>query len=279
METTQASIKKITRPVLLEVIFRERLFHLLDWRHHYQATWISGMPGSGKTAPMASYLALRRLPCVCYTLDEGDEDLASFFYSLGLAGYGAARCKGSSFPLLTPEYLHNFLTFSRRYFEELCTRVTPPFFLVFDDYQKVSPSSSFHEAFHNGMAMIPHDIHAVVLSRTDPPPPFARMLANNRMRLVGQKDLRLSLVESKKIAELASGKRLSAKLMEENFYQKLMLCYNQLGRYADAVKTYHRYKETFARVLGVPVSPQTDKIYAFLPFKRSPAAPYGSHVD
>jgi len=87
MKYIQASIHKITPPVLPKVVPRKRLFSLLDQKEHYQVTWISGMAGSGKTTLVASYLDARNIPCLWYQMDEGDGDIATFFYYLGRYRY------------------------------------------------------------------------------------------------------------------------------------------------------------------------------------------------
>ncbi len=194
---------------------RKGLFQKLNRRGHYSITWVSGMAGSGKTTLVAGYIEKNAIPCLWYTLDEGDDDPASFFYYLGVAEKKAANRKGTPLPLLTQEYLQNVTTFAQRYFEALCDRLDPPLFFVFDDYHKIPPRSAFHEIFRSGIAMVPHDFHVLILSRTDPPTPFMRMVANNRMRLITHKDLKLNISESKKIAEIASGRRLSKKLTDE----------------------------------------------------------------
>ena len=49
--------------------------------------------------------------------------------------------------------------------------------------------------------------------------------------------------------------------LEEVFYRNLMICYEKLGKYADAVKVYLRCKETLSVLLGVSPNPATQKIY------------------
>ena len=49
--------------------------------------------------------------------------------------------------------------------------------------------------------------------------------------------------------------------LTEEFYQKLMTCYHQLGRDADAIKVYRRCCKTLNAVMGVEPSPETEAIY------------------
>jgi two-component SAPR family response regulator len=50
----------------------------------------------------------------------------------------------------------------------------------------------------------------------------------------------------------------------EEFYQKLMACYNRLGRKAEAHAVYKRCRETLRSVLDTRPSPQTEAIYKAL---------------
>jgi hypothetical protein len=120
------SLAKITRPRLKGILPRKRLFRLLDKSRDRPIIWVSGPPGSGKTSLIASYLDTRKLPCLWYQIDEGDADIATFFYYMGLAAKKALPRMRKPLPLLTAEYLPGMLTFTRRYFEELFGRLNPP---------------------------------------------------------------------------------------------------------------------------------------------------------
>ncbi len=76
---------KVTRPILKGIFPRKRLFSMLDGMRERPIIWISGPAGSGKTTLVSSYFEARKLPCLWYQMDEGDADLATFFYYLGQA--------------------------------------------------------------------------------------------------------------------------------------------------------------------------------------------------
>jgi len=139
-------LAKITRPVPSGCLPRTRLFRLVD-RGCKKASllWICGPPGCGKTTLVSTYLEARNIPALWYRIDAGDDDLASFFYYLGIAGKRAAPRMGKPLPLLTPEYLAGIQEFNRHFFENLFARLSPARALVFDDYHEIPTKSPLHD--------------------------------------------------------------------------------------------------------------------------------------
>ncbi|OEU64397.1 MAG: hypothetical protein BA867_06015, partial [Desulfobacterales bacterium S5133MH16] len=140
---------------------------------------------------------------------------------LGLAAKKASPRKRKPLPLLTPEFLPGVSVFARRFFENLCSRVSPPFYLIFDNYHEIASASPFHDVFKDALSGISPDIHVIVMSRTDPPQVFTGMLANNKMRIIGSCDLRLNLEESKEVIRIETGKKLSDKTIKR-IYEKTL---------------------------------------------------------
>ncbi len=215
----QFSIAKITKPSVSGVYQRERLVHLLDDSRRRPLVWVSGPAGSGKTTLVSSYLDARKLPCLWYLLDEGDSDPATFFYYLGAAAAKPTTPDQKPLPLLTPEYLQGIPIFAKRFFERLCERLKPPFALVFDNYQDVPENSMFHDMIVHGLDAIPEGITIIMVSRKEPPPPFARLRANNKMDYVGWDEIRFTLDESREIVRIHGGSTLTDASLKE-LYRK-----------------------------------------------------------
>ncbi len=171
-------LAKLTRPQASKAVLRNRLFKSLDEAEERPIVWIHGPPGSGKTTLLASYLAARKRSGIWYQIDGDDGDLGSFFYYLRLAAAAKAPRKRRPMPLLTPEYLPDIEGFTRRFFRELCSRLGDTSVLVFDNYQEVAAPSVFHKVIACALSELAPGTRAVVLSRSEPPPEYARHLAN-----------------------------------------------------------------------------------------------------
>ncbi|MDH5579498.1 MAG: hypothetical protein OEZ09_13705, partial [Betaproteobacteria bacterium] len=191
---------KTTRPLLSEILPRERVFGLLDEASDMPLTWVSGPPGSGKTTAVASWLDHAPVRCLWYQIDEGDADPATFFYYLGLAVADLEGEERASLPLLTPEYHAGLIAFTRRYAQALYARLKPPFVIVFDGYHEVPASSPLHEAMREALRELPPGGRAIVVSRAEPPPTLARMRANRQLAHIGWEELRLTREETVSIA-------------------------------------------------------------------------------
>jgi len=191
---------KTARPSLTGILPRKRLFALLDRGSEGPVAWVAGPPGCGKTTLVASYLDHVALPSLWYQLDEGDGDVATFFYYLRLAAEEFREGGEEPLTLLTPEYRAGLALFARRYFQSLYARMRPRFAVVFDGYHEVPASSQLHEVMRVAFSEMPPGGRAIVVSRGDPPAIHARLRANRQLSMVGWDDLRLSREETQSIA-------------------------------------------------------------------------------
>ncbi len=201
MNAHPATLAKLTRPHLAGILPRERLFNDLEQGREKSIIWIAGPPGSGKTTLVADYLDTWAPECIWYQIDPGDADVATFFYYMSQALPGADQ-KQSALPLFSPEFQKNLSAFTRRYFRELFARLTPPFALVFDNYQEVPDQSRLHEVLREGLEEIPTGGCVIIISRRDPPTSMARLRANQRMEVIDSDALRLTRAESDALVKL-----------------------------------------------------------------------------
>jgi ATP/maltotriose-dependent transcriptional regulator MalT len=189
---------------LYDIVPRERLFATLDEARQRPLIWVAGPPGAGKTALLASYIDVLKIRAIWYQIDEGDADVSTFFYYLSLATKPSRRKERRHLPLLTSEYLTDTPAYSRRYFRMLFDRLTPPTFLVLDNYHVLPGDSSFHALLARAAAEVPDGIQVVVIGRADPPIVYAPLDAGGGIARIGYDELRLTLSEAGEIARLRS---------------------------------------------------------------------------
>ncbi|KAF0215821.1 MAG: transcriptional activator domain-containing [Geobacteraceae bacterium] len=192
---------KISRPKMSGVVTRTRVVTLLDVARNQPIVWVSAPAGYGKTTLVTSYLDERNLPCLWYQFDEGDADISTFFYYMGLAAKRVSRGKRISLPLLTPEYLQGIATFSRRYFESLYSRLAQRFVLVFDNYHNVPVDSILHDIMREGLSSVPDGTNIIIISRGEPPPAFVSLRACNRMSFIGWREIKFNLDETNSLIQ------------------------------------------------------------------------------
>jgi ATP/maltotriose-dependent transcriptional regulator MalT len=199
------ALAKTTRPTLATTVRRTRLFRRLERARRVPVTWVWGPPGSGKTTLVASYLAATRRRALWYQLDQGDGDVATFFYYLGLA----APRRRTPLPVLTQEYRQGLGVFTRRFFRELFARLHAPFAVVFDNYQETPADSSLHEVMRDAVEEIPRGGQLIFVSRSEPPPAFARLLTHKLVDVVDWPELRFTEAEAAALVRQLAPKRRS----------------------------------------------------------------------
>jgi LuxR family maltose regulon positive regulatory protein len=212
-EMRGSSLAKISRPIVKKAFPRKRLFSQLDRMRQNPIVWVSGVAGCGKTTLVSTYIDDRCLPCLWYQIDEGDQDIATFFYYMGLAVKKASG-KRRPLPLMTAEYLQDIPTFARRFFENAFSQLKPSTIIVLDNYQLIPEECGFHEVFLHGLSAIPKGLQVILISRTAPSSALVRLQANRIMEHLGWDQLRLTLAESLGISRLTAPKSLSKKTIE-----------------------------------------------------------------
>lgn len=215
MAARSATIAKIARPVPAGLFPRRRVFRLLDRARSRLAVWVSGPPGSGKTAAVSGYVAARKIPCIWFQADEGDADLATLFHYLGEAARKAAPKSRRPLPALTPECLPDIPAFARRFFGDFFAGLRPGSLVVFDNCHTLPADSAFFAAVREGLSRLPAGMTVVLVSRTPPHAAFAGAIAGRRMGSIGWKDLRLTRNEVAGIIRMRKerGKRAAAGML------------------------------------------------------------------
>jgi ATP/maltotriose-dependent transcriptional regulator MalT/DNA-binding SARP family transcriptional activator len=183
-------------------VARERLFAKLDEaREHKPAICVVGPPGAGKTTLVASWLDARGIKGIWYQVDPGDAEVATFFHYLVQAAKPFLREAQRPLPLLTPEYAQDVPGFARRFFRDLFASLPKPSVLVLDNFQETGLADVFHTVVVEATEQLPEHVRLIIVSRVDPPVHYARLIANESLALVEWDALRLTIDETRGMAE------------------------------------------------------------------------------
>ena len=207
---------KIDLPHIGKIYKRAALFKKFDKEAQTPALWVSAPPGAGKTTLGRSYLTHTKSNPIWFQVDEGDSDIASFFYHLRLAGLKASPNDQTPLPLLSPEYSFGLNTFSRNFFRGFYRCIGGGNTLVFDNYQDMEDNPFLHELISIAIEENTKGNKIIFISRTAPPAAFARALANQPLVEFGWDDLQLQADESRAIA-LSHNKNLNEETINSLF--------------------------------------------------------------
>ncbi len=187
---------KLRAPKLSSLVCqRQRLIDRLSAELPGNAFWIEGPPGAGKTVLANSYIVTHSLPVLWYQVDPLDTDPVSFFNHMQEAANLLIAKGGSDSPIFQPENFLAIERFARSFFRQLFADIDIPFVLVFDNYQDVGEETVFHDIIVTCLEEIPTGCHALLISRTGPPPQFARMKANGWLHHLKPEELKFNLEE------------------------------------------------------------------------------------
>lgn len=189
-------LTKLTAPQVGDIVVNERLYLLAAQSLQKPLTWVSAPAGAGKTKLVSGYLKQEKVHTLWYQIDVSDNDPASFFYFLGIAASSLVT-KGKQFPypLFTPEYAFGLNTFCQRFFEKISSDVSSSLTIVFDDYHLIDPASPLHDALVQGISSLAEHVNCVVISRSDPPMPYADLQVKRGLSLITDKELSLTSAE------------------------------------------------------------------------------------
>src|SRR3954469_6732309 len=145
-------------------------------------------------------------------MDAGDSDLATFFFYLGEAAIAFTRRPQRALPRLTPEYLSDTEGFTRRFFRELFSRLPDGSVLILDNYQDVPQEAKIHDIFSAACVELPAGMRLMVLSREDPPPSYARLVAHQQLSFLRWEQLKMNEEEAQTI--VAKKKKVDAHTLQ-----------------------------------------------------------------
>jgi len=193
---------KLSLPSLSKVYPRTRLFKKLDELRQSPIIWIAAPGGAGKTTLVVSYLQEKNITPLWYQIDQGDGDIASFFYYLGEGLKHLNRSRKRVLPLLTPESQFGIPIFSRNFFRKFFEKMKKPAVLVLDNFELVSDNAIFNKILQQGLEEVPADCQVIITARALPPIQYASMITKAQLTQIDWDDLQLTENESTGVINL-----------------------------------------------------------------------------
>jgi hypothetical protein len=193
---------KTTRPLIPLAFPRTRLFNQLDSAERQHAvSLISGPHGAGKTTLISSYVDHRKVPCLWYRVDPGDQEISRFFQCFGEAAK-ATFANGASLQVSWPGPSAGLTGYSRQFFRGFYSRVRKPFIWVLDDYQGLADDSALQDVIRAACEEAPPNCQIVIATREYRPRPFAPTVLRGALAFIDADELTLTPEETGGIAEL-----------------------------------------------------------------------------
>ncbi len=172
-------------------------------------TLISASAGFGKTTLVIEWVASCGRPVAWLSLDEGDNDPASFLtYLVAALQTNIANIGKGVLAILQspqPPPIESILTVL---LNEITT-LSDNFVLVLDDYH-VLDSKPVDEALTFLLEHLPPRMHLVITTREDPHLPLARLRARGQLTELRAADLRFTLSEASEFLNQVMGLNISA---------------------------------------------------------------------
>jgi LuxR family maltose regulon positive regulatory protein len=186
------------------LVTRGPLLARLDEGFEHKLTLLSAPAGFGKTTLVSEWIAAHSerqhpLPVAWVSLDAGDNDPVRFWrYIITACQAFDAAVGESALPLLPAS-----LAARRLPFETLLTtfindlaQLAHRGVLVLEDYHLIT-SPQIQEAVTYFIDHLPATLHLLILTRSDPPLPLARLRAHNDLYELHATDLRFSQEETR----------------------------------------------------------------------------------
>jgi LuxR family maltose regulon positive regulatory protein len=212
---------KLTPPRLrTSLVARESLAERLEEGLERKLTLLSAPAGFGKTTLAAAWIARRREkgapPAAWLSLDSGDNDPVRFWRYVATAcrAFGPEVGQAALALLERPRQvsLETVLTALLNSLAGLSGR----HLLVLDDYHLVT-AEPVHDTLAFAIDHLPASVHLVLVTRSDPPLPLARLRAHDELAELRASDLRFSLDETRAFLQQAVPFPLAAEAVARIF--------------------------------------------------------------
>ncbi|UQZ36738.1 LuxR family transcriptional regulator [Paenibacillus sp. PK3_47] len=195
-----------------DTVLRQRLIDKLQQGLHRSLTLVSAPAGYGKTTLVSEWSGRSGLPAAWLSLEEGDGELSRFMTCLISSlqnlreDFGAGVLAVMQSPVAPP--LESILTVLLK-----AAAFLGPFLLILDDYHTVN-SELIDKAVTFLIDHLPAHIHMVIITRSEPLIPLARLRVQDRLTEIRAVDLRFTPAESEDFLNGVMGISLPAVQIE-----------------------------------------------------------------
>src|SRR5215467_5490171 len=187
-------------------VARARLVAKLDEGLARRLILVCGPAGFGKTTLLADWTRRGNRPVAWVSLDAGDNDPARFWRHVVAAMDRACPGIGErAGPLLGPPAPSSFEGLVSALINELSAQPgDPELLLVLDDYHLID-TRLVHSPLEFLLEHLPPGVHLVLVGRSDPPLPLARLRASGQLAELRADDLRFTAEEAAALLREAVG--------------------------------------------------------------------------
>ncbi len=195
--------EKVQAPPLRdETLARPRLLDWLSVKIHRRVVLVLAEAGYGKTTLLADFTRRSRIPVAWYRLDRGDRDWLGFLAHL----VAALRVHRPDFGPVTQTMIRDASmgTTTRdmvleAFIRELGTLAVEPASIVLDDFHLVDDSEDARAIVRALLVRAPERLTFVMISRTIPSLPLARLRALGEVAELHTSDLRFAPEETQQL--------------------------------------------------------------------------------
>jgi LuxR family transcriptional regulator, maltose regulon positive regulatory protein len=189
-------VQKLAAPGSVRLVRRTRVVTAIDRALRSGICWIAAPAGYGKTTALIDYLQKTSVRPIWYSVDEGDQDVASFFHYLSGSRLNAGNA--GRLPAFGPEYADQPGEFARRFFRAYFERMPAGRLPVFDDLHRADVAQ-FRALLAILLRELPAGQRCVCLSRDLPPEELTELVFRGRLAVIDQSILQFSTREAQQL--------------------------------------------------------------------------------
>lgn len=203
--SARAAPTRAGRSRAIRLVRRGRVVTAISHALRSGICWLAAPAGYGKTTAIRDYLQKNPTPHIWHRVDEGDQDVASFFHRLGTLVHPARAAH--DLPVFGPEYADQPEEFARRFFRAYFSKLKRARLVVIDDLHHGVEVPRFRSMLAVMLKELPEHLQCACISRTLPPDELTDLTFKGRLTVVDQTILQFSESEARALVANRMRKR------------------------------------------------------------------------